>query len=206
VGIWGRVFAAGYDAFQWRAERAGMADRRRRVVSRARGRVLELGAGTGLNLPHYGPEVEELVLLEPEEPMARRLERQVRELTTPARVVRASAEELPFEDGSFDSVVCVFVLCTVPDPARALAEVERVLASGGRFLFVEHVRSDEPRLARRQDRLHGFWLRFAEGCHCNRRTGELLASSGLQVAVEETGRIAKEPRIVQPFIAGSATR
>jgi SAM-dependent methyltransferase len=201
-----RFSALIYDPFLWLGERAGMAERRRRVLSSARGRVLELGAGTGLNLPHYPDRLERLVLAEPEEHMAARLERRRSELGPQAEVVSAPAEALPFEDGTFDTVVSTMVRCTVADPERALAEVRRVLAPGGTLLFIEHVRSDEERLARWQDRLRGPWESFADGCVCNRRTLELLRGQGFDVTVSERGAWRRMPPIVRPLVAGRAVR
>jgi SAM-dependent methyltransferase len=195
-----------YDPFLWLGERRGMAERRRRVLSSARGRVLELGAGTGLNLPHYPDGLERLVLAEPEEHMADRLERRRRELGRPAEVVLAPAESLPFDEGSFDTVVSTMVLCTVSDPDRALAEVHRVLAPGGSLIFVEHVRSDDPRLARWQDRLRGAWESFADGCICNRPTLDLLRDAGFDVSVSERDAWRGMPPIVRPLVAGRAVR
>src|SRR5207249_6677845 len=130
-------------------------------------RVLEIGAGTGANLSLYGPAVESLTLTEPERPMLRRLERRARDHASSATVLRAPAEDLPFEDGSFDTVVTTLVLCGVDDQPRALREARRVLRPGGRLLFLEHVRSDDPGVARLQDRMN--WLNHSIfGCDCNR--------------------------------------
>lgn len=201
----GRLSAWIYDPMVWLGERAGMAERRRRLLASARGRVLELGAGTGLNAARYPDGLERLVFTEPEPHMARRLARRVDRLGREAEVVEAPAETLPFEDGAFDTVVCTFVLCTVADPGRVADEVRRVLAPGGRLLFLEHVRSDgDERLARRQDRLHGAWASFADGCNCNRPTVELLRERGFDVAVGERGEWRRMPRIVRPLVAGSA--
>jgi SAM-dependent methyltransferase len=188
------------------SERAGLADRRRSVVSQARGVTLELGAGTGLNLEHYPADVTELTLTEPDEHMAKRLRRRVSEGSRAAEVIEAPAERLPFEDGRFDTVVATLVLCTVPDPAGALAEAARVLKPGGRFLFFEHVRSDSPKLARWQDRLHGPWLYIGDGCNCNRPTLATIEASGLQVESVENGELPKAPPLVRPLIAGTAIR
>jgi SAM-dependent methyltransferase len=198
-----RFNAAAYDPVLWLGERAGMAGRRRRIVAGATGRVLEIGAGTGLNLSHYPDAVGDLVLTEPDEGMADRLEKRVRESGRAATVVRTSAEELPFEDRSFDTAVSTLVLCTVPDPARALAEVRRVLRPGGRLLFIEHVRSDSPRLARWQDRLEKPWAAFAEGCRCNRRTLDLI-EAGLRLERVDGGAWRRMPPIVRPLVAGAA--
>lgn len=198
-----RFNAAIYEPFLWMGERAGMADRRRRVLAAASGRVLEIGAGTGLNLDHYPGSVENLVLAEPDEGMAARLEARVRESRRPAKVVLAPAEELPFDDDSFDTAVSTLVLCTVEDPRGAVAELRRVLRPRGRFLFVEHVRADSSRLARWQDRLEKPWAAFAEGCRCNQRTLEIIGS-GLEVRRADRDSWRRMPPIVHPLVAGEA--
>lgn len=175
------------------------------ALASARGDVLELGAGTGLNLPHYPVGVERLVLAEPERHMARRLERRVERLARRAEVVRAPAEALPFDDGTFDTVVATLVLCTVADPQRALEEVRRVLRPEGSLLFLEHVRSEDPRLARWQDRLHGAWQSFADGCNCNRPTIDLLKGGGFRTTVADRAEWRRMPPIVRPLVSGRAT-
>lgn len=208
MSLWGRVFAAGYERFLAPSERAGLSRSRRTLLAEARGRVLEVGPGPGMNLPHYPEEqVEELVLAEPEEPMARRLEKKLARAGRRGAVVRAPAQELPFEDGSFDTVVSTFVLCTVPDAARALDEIHRVLRPGGALLLIEHVRAvDSPRLARWQDRLEGPWKRFAHGCHCNRRTAEILERSTFSIERLERGRVPKASPLVAPMIVARARK
>jgi len=193
-----------YDPFTWLGERRGMARRRRDLLSDARGRVLEIGAGTGLNVPHYPPGVDELVLTEPVGSMARRLERRAAKREGQTRVVVASAECLPFPDDAFDTVVSTLVLCTVPEPDRALAEVRRVLKPGGTLLFIEHVRSDTERWGRWQDRLAGPWAAFASGCQCNRHTVDLLEASGMRVAAVYRHKWHGMPRVVRPLAIGSA--
>src|SRR3954454_9631370 len=141
MSLWGRIFAAGYDRVMAAPEKATFRRHREELVGRAAGRVLEIGGGTGANLPFYGKGVEELVITEPEEPMARRLEAKLGGYSLPARVVRAPAEKLPFEDDSFDFAISTLVLCTVDDPSRALGEIHRVLKPGGRLIFLEHVRA-----------------------------------------------------------------
>jgi ubiquinone/menaquinone biosynthesis C-methylase UbiE len=205
VSLYGRIFAANYERVLAASERAGLSALRRRLLEHAHGRVVELGSGPAMNLPHYPPTLKELVLTEPEEPMVRRLRKRVAADRPEARVVRAGAEALPFDDDSFDCAVVGFVLCTVPDPQRAVDEVIRVLRPGGKFLFLEHVRSSEERLARWQDRLHGVWLRFAHGCHCNRRTLELLHASDLEVGEVEQGRLPRNFPVVSPYVMGVAT-
>jgi ubiquinone/menaquinone biosynthesis C-methylase UbiE len=204
MSLWGRVFAAGYDRFMAGPEKAVLRGHREALVVRVRGSVLEVGGGTGANLPFYGVGVEELVITEPEEPMAHRLERKLASYSLPARVVRAPAEELPFEEQSFDFVVSTLVLCTVDDPARALGEIHRVLRPSGQLVFLEHVRSADPRLARWQDRLHGVQVRVGHGCHCNRRTLENIERASFSIAELERDRLRKAPPIVRPLIAGVA--
>ena len=201
---WGRAFALGYDFFFQRAERGGLRELRRRALADARGRTLEIGAGTGLNHDLYPSAVSELVLTEPFEPMARQLREKASRLSIPAEVVEAPAEALPFPDDSFDTVALTLVLCTVPEPDRALAEIARVLKPGGRFLFLEHVRADEPGLARWQDRLNPPWRVFGHGCNCNRDTLATIERSPLAVERAERGRIPKMPPLVKPMLIGSA--
>ena len=195
--------AALYDAVLWSGERRGMRDRRAAALADARGRTLEIGAGTGLNVAHYPTAVSELVLTEPVEAMAVRLEQRTARSDLQASVVAAGAEELPFDDDSFDTVVSTMVLCTVEDPERALAEVARVLKPGGRLLFIEHVRSESARLARCQDRLHGLWKAFGDGCNCNLPILEMV---GAAVRVERVDHDTWRgmPRIVHPLVVGSA--
>jgi ubiquinone/menaquinone biosynthesis C-methylase UbiE len=200
---WGRVFAWGYDRFQRRSEEMGMRRQRAVLLAHARGRCLEVGAGTGLNLRGW-PEVDELVLSEPDPHMAAQLRRKLASVGRSAEVVEAPAERLPFPDASFDTVALTYVLCTVPDPADALREIARVLKPGGRLLFIEHVRAIDPGLARWQDRLHGAWYLFANGCHCNRDTLAEIESSPLEVERCERGEVPAALPLVRPLLSGSA--
>ena len=198
-----RLFAAVYDKLMASSEDAGLHDKRRELLAEASGRTLEIGAGTGLNAELYPDAVTELVLTEPEEPMARRLRARA---GSRARVVEAGADALPFEDDAFDTVVSTLVLCTVPDQAAALREIARVLKPGGRLLFLEHVRSDEPRLAKWQDRVTPLWKFTGRGCHPNRDTAAALRTAGFAVDRLDEGRFPKAPPIVRPLIAGVARR
>jgi ubiquinone/menaquinone biosynthesis C-methylase UbiE len=198
------MFAAGYDSFMAGPEKAVLRRHREALIGRATGSVLEIGGGTGANLPFYVEDVAELVITEPEEPMARRLERNLAGDRQHARVVRAPAEQLPFEDARFDFVVSTLVLCTVDDPALALAEIHRVLKPDGRLVFLEHVRSEDPRLARWQDRLQGLQVRIGHGCHPNRRTLESIERARFTIVELERDRMRKAPPIVRPLIAGVA--
>jgi ubiquinone/menaquinone biosynthesis C-methylase UbiE len=204
MSLYGRIFAAMYDRMMAGTEEAGLGDRRRELLASADGRTIEIGAGTGVNLAYYPDAVTELVLTEPEEPMAKRLETKAATQARPATVVRAPAESLPFPDNSFDTAVCTLVLCTVRDPERTLSELDRVLKPGGQLLFLEHVRSDDPQLAKWQDRIAPFWRRFGHGCNCNRPTPELIRGSRLEVMEMEEDRLPKAPPIVRPLRVGRA--
>ncbi len=181
-----------------------MRGHRRELLRHARGRTVELGSGTGLNLPHYPADLDELILTEPSPAMFARLDRTVRRSGRAARVLDAPAERLPFEDGSVDTVVSTLVLCTVEEPGAALREVARVLRPDGQLLFIEHVRADSARLAAWQDRLAGPWRRFAEGCRCNRPTVELIRAGALDVEHVHATTWRGMPAIVRPLVAGCA--
>ena len=206
MGVWGSVFAAGYDRFMAASEKAGLADHRETLLSSALGRVLEIGGGTGANLPFYGSGVSQLVVAEPEHPMAARLERKLHGYRIPTQVVRAPAERLPLDDASFDYAVATLVFCTVPDPARALAETRRVLKPGAPLLFIEHVRSEDPGLARWQDRFRRPWSWFGYGCQCNRRTVELMRVAGFSISDLRQEELPKALPIVRPLVIGVARR
>jgi ubiquinone/menaquinone biosynthesis C-methylase UbiE len=205
AAAWSHVGAAIYEPFLALGERRGMAERRRALLARAHGRVLEIGAGTGLNLPYYDAGLQRLVLTEPDPSMAGRLERRVQRNRLRAEVIRAGAEALPFADASFDVAISTMVLCTVPDPEAAVAELRRVLRPGGSLLYVEHVRADDDRLARWQDRLAASWAAVAAGCRCDRRTLELLDRSfALEPPTHHEWR--GMPRLVRPLATGTAVR
>ena len=196
--------APAYDRLSRGSEEAGVRELRQTLIADATGRVLEIGAGTGLNLPHYNGSIESLVVTEPEAPMLRRLQRAVREHAPNAQVLRAPAEDIPFEDDSFDTVVSTLVLCGVDDQPRALREARRVLRPGGRLLFLEHVRADDPEFARFQDRMN--WLnRFVVGCDCNRPTLATIETEGFSVDRLDRTTMPKAPKFVRPLIVGTAT-
>jgi len=204
-----RIFAGLYDRMLRGTERAGLRDMRAELLADARGRTLELGAGTGLNLAHYTDAVTELVLTEPDPHMARRLRKRLDdEPPTPARaqVVEAPAEHVPFEDGSFDSVVATLVLCSVESPGAAAREIARVLKPEGRFLCLEHVRSSDSGLARWQDRLERPWGWVGAGCHPNRDTVAELEAAGLATTGLAPDLLPKAPPIVRPMVRGQARR
>jgi SAM-dependent methyltransferase len=206
MSIWGRVFAAIYDPCMSRTERDGLSTHREALLPDASGDVLEIGGGTGANLRYYTERVRTLTITEPEKPMLRRLQRRVAERYPGAMVLRAPAEDLPFEDASFDVAVSTLVLCTVDDQPRALRELHRVLRPGGKLLFIEHVRAEDPRIARLQDRMHGFNVRLAYGCHCNRPTLDSIVAAGFEVAHLERDTLVHAPPFVRPLIVGTAVR
>ena len=201
---WGRAFSSLYDRLMRKSEKAGLREMRRGMLAAAAGRTIEIGSGTGANIGLYPDAVTELVLAEPDPHMIRRLRPRVRRAGHGAEVVEAPAERLPFEDSSFDTAVYTLVLCTVPDPAAALAETARVLRPGGRLLFVEHVRSKDPGMARWQDRLHGPWKFFADGCHCNRDTLAALEAAGFTLEGAAEDELPEAPPLIRPLVRGSA--
>ena len=199
-----RFFALTYDRQMAGTEKAGLRAFREALLAGAKGRVIEIGGGTGANLPCYGPAVESLTITEPELPMLRRLERTVREYRPAAKVLRAPAEDLPFDDHTFDVAVSTLVLCGVDDQPRALRELRRVLRPGGQLLFIEHLRSDDPGTARLQDRMN--WLnRLVVCCDCNRPTLDSIRNAGFAVTRVEHTALPKAPKFVRPAIVGSAT-
>ena len=197
-------FAMTYDRQIARAEEAGLRAARQRLLAGATGQVIEIGGGTGANLPCYGPAVESLTVTEPMVPMIRRLERRIQDDGYNAKVLRAPAEDLPFDDDAFDTAVSTLVLCGVDDQPRALRELRRVLRPGGRLLFFEHVRSDDPARARLQDRMN--WLnRLVVCCDCNRATLSTIQQAGFTITQVEHTALPKAPKFASPAITGTAT-
>lgn len=198
-----KFFALTYDRQMAKTEQAGLRGFRQGLLAGAKGQVIEIGGGTGANLPLYGPAVESLTMTEPEPAMVRRLERKVREHASTARVLRAPAEDLPFDDDTFDMVISTLVLCGVDDQPRALRELRRVLRPGGQLLFIEHVRSDDPRTAQTQDRMN--WLnRLVVCCDCNRPTLDSIREAGFTIAQVERTVLPKAPKFVSPLVIGTA--
>jgi ubiquinone/menaquinone biosynthesis C-methylase UbiE len=205
------IVAALYDRVLGPVEHAGLGEIRTRTLATARGRTLEIASGNGHNLGHYPATVTSLVLAEPDPHMYSRLLQQMskrsagtRNVSIEVSAVQASAEELPFADGTFDSVVCTLGLCTIPDPVRALAEVRRVLVPGGRYCFVEHVRSGAAGRARIQDLITPVWRRVAGGCHPNRDARAAIEAAGFDIEQIESGPMPKAPMPLRPMIYGAA--
>jgi ubiquinone/menaquinone biosynthesis C-methylase UbiE len=193
-----------YDRQIAKSEQAGLRGFRQGLLAGAKGHVIEIGSGTGANLPFYGPAVQSLTMTEPELPMVRRLERKAREHAPAAKILRAPAEDLPFDDDTFDAAVSTLVLCGVDDQPRALRELRRVLRPGGQLLFIEHVRSDDPHGAHLQDRMN--WLnRLVVCCDCNRPTLGSIQEAGFTITQVEHTALPKAPKFVRPTIIGIAT-
>jgi ubiquinone/menaquinone biosynthesis C-methylase UbiE len=159
---------------------------RRRVVAHAGGRVLEIGVGSGLNLPHYETATH-VIGLDPSTRLLSMARAAAGELGRSIELVEGSAEAIPLPDHSVDTVVSTWTMCSIPDVTRALGEMRRVLAPGGRLLFAEHGRSPEPRIVRWQDRLTPVWKRIGGGCHLNRPIEQLIRDAGFRVEQLETG-------------------
>jgi ubiquinone/menaquinone biosynthesis C-methylase UbiE len=199
-----RLFAMTYDRQMAKTEQAQLRALRQGLLAAAAGDVLEIGGGTGANLPFYRPAAGSLTITEPEPPMVRRLERRVREQAPLARVLRAPAEDLPFDDGTFDVAVSTLVLCGVSDQPRALRQLRRVLRPGGQLLFIEHIRSGDARRARQQDRMN--WLnRLVVCCDCNRPTLTSIQEAGFTVTAVEHLTLTNAPSFVNPLVVGTAT-
>lgn len=202
-----RVFAAGYAAVQRASEAAGMREHRRALVAEAAGRVVEPGAGTGLNLAHYGPGVDEVLLLDPSPAMRAELTAAAeREGDGRFRVADGTFEAIPLPDASVDVVVATFVLCSVADPGAALHEAARVLRPGGRYLGLEHVRSARPATARAQRAVAPAWRWAARGCRCDQDAIAVVDASPLAVVERTPFRGPRQPWPVRPGVRIVAER
>jgi len=177
---------------------------REQLVAGARGRVLEIGIGSGLNLPFYQRQLDLLLGLDPSRELLRMAKRRSSWVHFPVELSQGRAEDIPLDAGAVDHVVMSWTLCSVADPLRALAEVRRVLRPGGSLLFVEHGRAPEPRVARWQDGLMPLWRRVAGGCHLNRPIDRLIEESGLRLAEMETGYLITGPRFATYHYRGRA--
>lgn len=160
---------------------------RDKVVPQAHGKVLEIGIGTGLNLGHYDADrLDELWGLDPARQMHHLAEKRMRKHGLEVKMLDLPAEEIPMPDDSFDTLVCTYTLCTIPDPAQALREMRRVLKPGGQLLFSEHGKAPDEKVARWQDRINPYWKPLAGGCNLNRPIGDLIASAGFAIDSLET--------------------
>jgi ubiquinone/menaquinone biosynthesis C-methylase UbiE len=177
---------------------------RERVAGAAEGRVLDVGVGSGFNLPFYARQAQEIFGLDPSPRLLGRAQSNAQGVQIPVHLLEGSAERIPLADSSMDTIVMTWTGCSIPEVATALREMRRVLKIGGRLLFVEHGRAPEPRVARWQDRLDPFWRRLSGGCHLNRKIDDLLSDTGFRVDRLDTGYIPG-PRIMTFLYEGAAT-
>jgi ubiquinone/menaquinone biosynthesis C-methylase UbiE len=178
---------------------------RRRALEPARGETLEIGFGTGLNLPYYPEAVTKLTVIDSENMLPERVERRIAACPIPVTKMQLDAQgRLPFDDHTFDTVVTTLTLCSIADTAAALAEVRRVLKPGGQFAFFEHGRSDDPKVARRQDFFNPIQKIIGVGCNMNRRIDKLIEDAGFQLAQLDRFRLPKTPRLLAEMYRGVA--
>jgi ubiquinone/menaquinone biosynthesis C-methylase UbiE len=180
-----------------------LAPYRSRVVSAASGRVLEIGIGSGLNLPFYGNSVTQIIGIEPSAKLLHMVRAASRQTSVPLDLIEGTAEAIPIDDRSIDTVVTTWTMCSIPALEKALGEMRRVLRPGGRFLFVEHGRAPEPRVRWWQDHLTPVWKRFAGGCHLNRPIEDVVAHSGFCIEHLDKGYMGG-PKAMTFMYEGSA--
>ena len=180
-----------------------LAKERSKLVPKARGEVLEVGIGSGLNLPFYGSDVRRVTGVDPSLELQEKAQKLAAETTFPVEFKSISSEALPFEGAQFDTAVITWTMCTIPDPSRALAEVKRVLKPGGMLLFVEHGHAPDAGVARWQDRLNSFWPKIAGGCNLNRPIYSLVDAAGFDFDFQEAGYI-KGPKPLSYMYRGIA--
>jgi len=201
-----RLFAAWYDRAMRGVERNGLGDWRRELLAGLSGTVLEIGAGTGLNLPCYPQTIKRLVLSEPDPYMREKLQAKPAVGRTGIEVISSGAEQLEMTDASCDAVVSTLVLCSVNHPQTALEEIRRVLKPGGSFLFIEHVRSDHHGIRFWQNAWEPLWKRACGNCHLTRQTAELIRTTGFEIEEMEDLRMEGAPAIVRRTMVGKAKR
>ncbi|MFG1753164.1 class I SAM-dependent methyltransferase [Streptosporangium sandarakinum] len=200
------VFARCYTGVSEVLERLGLAERRRELLAGLSGRVIEVGAGNGLNFAHYPPAVTGVLAVEPEPELRRRAARAARRAPVPVEVVAGLADRLPARDRSFDAAVASLVLCSLPDPVAGLREVRRVLVPGGRLRFLEHVRADSPGLARVQRVLDAtVWPRLAGGCHTGRDSAAAVRAAGFTITALDRFVFAGIPTPISVLVLGTAS-
>ena len=178
---------------------------RKRFIPLASGTVLEVGVGSGLNLPFYGPQVQKLYALDPSRALWKMARQRVREAPFPVEFLAASAERIPLEDMSVDTVVTTWTLCTIPDPLQALTEMRRVLKPEGRLIFVEHGHSSDPGVLAWQNWLTPVWERISGGCHLNRKIDDLIADAGFDITQIDRG-YSRGPKPMTYLYKGFARR
>ena len=176
---------------------------RSQIVPQARGTVLEIGVGSGLNLPFYCAGAERIYALDPSEELLTMARKKARGVTLPVEFLLHSGEEIPLDDGSVDTVLTTFTLCSIPDPAAALKEMRRVLRPDGMLLFAEHGLAPEDGVRRWQQRLNPLWSRFTGGCNLNRKMDDLIRGANFTIVRIETA-YAKGPRPMSYVYDGRA--
>jgi ubiquinone/menaquinone biosynthesis C-methylase UbiE len=177
---------------------------RKRIIAAAEGRVLEVGIGSGLNLPLYVSVVREIIGLEPSPKLVAMAKRAARESSSPVTFIEGSAEAIPLERHDIDTVVTTWTLCTIPEAMQALAEMRRVLKPGGQLLFVEHGLAPEQNVRRWQDRVTPLWKRIGGGCHLNRPIRSLIENAGFEITAIENSYLPKAPRMMGYLYEGRA--
>ncbi len=188
----------------WSMRSKIIARQRPGALKDAHGDVLELGFGTGLNLPYYPAGVKELTVVDPEDLLPKRVAERIAEAPFPVKRAKLSAERLPFDDNAFDCAVSTFTLCTIPDVSAALREVRRVLKPGGTFLFLEHGLSDTPSVVKWQYRLNPVQRVIGRGCNLNRKIDSLITDAGLELADLDRFIVPGVPRILSTLYRGTA--
>ncbi len=189
----------------WSLDNAMMREQRREALSPVEGHVLEIGFGTGLNLPHYPHQVTRLTAIDSERMLPKRVSERIARARFPVEIFQLDAGgRLPFEDDSFDGVASTLTLCSITDIASALAEIRRVLKPAGSFVFLEHGRSDDPKVARRQDRFNPLQKFVGRGCNLNRRIDQLIKAAGLDLARLDRFLLPDTPRLLGEMYRGVA--
>jgi ubiquinone/menaquinone biosynthesis C-methylase UbiE len=201
------IFARVFDRLVRKAD-PQQAEHRLELLAGLSGRVIEVGAGNGINFPNYPSTVTEVVAVEPEAYLRKRAEEAATDARIRVTVVDGVAEALDVEDESFDAAVASLVLCSVPDQARALAEIRRILKPGGELRFYEHVLSEEPKVARLQNRVDRVWPLLGGGCHPNRDTPAAIEAAGFEMKSCRRFRFRPGPLMVpvEPHVIGVASR
>ncbi len=164
-----------------------MRELRSRYVTRATGEVLEIGIGSGLNLPHYSDQVVSITGLDPAPELTSLAEARAAERPQPVTVLQVSGEEIPADDARFDTIVCTWTLCSIPNVYAALREMRRVLKPGGHMYFIEHGRAPEPRVVSWQRRIEPLWKKIGGGCHLTRKADELIRDAGFTITELDSG-------------------
>jgi ubiquinone/menaquinone biosynthesis C-methylase UbiE len=178
---------------------------RERYVTRASGDVLEIGIGSGLNLAHYGEHVCSITGLDPHAELTAKAQERANRLSTPVALLKISGESIPAEDASFDTIVCTWTLCSIPNVYAALREMRRVLRPGGKLYFIEHGRAPEPHIEKWQHRIEPLWKKIGGGCHLTRKADDLIRDAGFEIAELDSG-YQPGPKIAAFMMHGVAQR